>query len=200
MGMDEKQKNIRVTQIESVESFFTETIDQAIEKRRISAPPLARQYLVSLLNEHLHSQNVNFEGTLAEMLLRASQAEKSARRELLKRLGDTSLYISGFFGDSLKRKVVDIDYYANMGGMAYSQLAADYSQEKEALVFEDFSRRFLEYVELLTYISQSAFIQSNQDILRLYERYVRTGSELAKDQLIEKGIIISESNRKISNQ
>ena len=53
----------------------------------------------------------------------AQNSEPIVRFELLKKLGDRSLYISGFFADSLQRKVVDVDYYAEMGGVAYGALA-----------------------------------------------------------------------------
>ena len=119
------------------------------------------------------------------MYLKAGQAVPKVRVDLLKRLGDTSLYISGFFGDSLKKKIVDIDYYAQMGGVAYAALADEESANIYSPVYKDFSRRFLEYVDVLTYISQQSFVQSDEDLLRLYDRYMATGSKLAEEQLVE---------------
>ena len=42
-----------------------------------------------------------------------------ARNQILRRLGDVALFISGVFSRSLKRRVVDVDYYIAMGGGAY---------------------------------------------------------------------------------
>jgi hypothetical protein len=40
----------------------------------------------------------------------------------------------------------------------------------------------------LAEISQELKIDSNQNLLRLYELYIQTGSAFAKDQLSEKGL------------
>jgi hypothetical protein len=186
--------------LESPQSYFTEVVTTAIQKRKFEAPPEASQYLITLLNAYLANVNFTLNSTLAEALMQAHQAEKNVKIELLKRLGDTSLYISGFFGDSLRRKIIDIDYYADIGGIAYANLAAEIESDSKAEIFRDISGRFLEYVDLLTYISQNTLVQSNQDLLRLYERYILTGSELAREQLIEKGLLTTNDLKKSSNQ
>ena len=198
--MSNKGVTAKVTFIESPHSYFTEVVGEAVEKRRLETSPQATLYLVDLLEAHIQASNLTIKTTFAEFLLKAQQAEKPIRRDMLKKLGDTSLYITGFFGDSLRRKIVDIDYYADIGGVAYRSLAEEYGKDSKAEVFSDFSKRFLDYVDLLTYISQNSLIQSNQDLLRLYERYVVTGSDLAKEQLVEKGLIPNEYLKKTSNQ
>jgi hypothetical protein len=180
--------------------FFSEMVTSALEKRRLETTPLVQQYLIGLLESYVSSGNLGSNQMLSEQLLLANQSEKTVRREMLKRLGDSSLYISGFFGDSLKRKIIDIDYYADIGGIAYSQLAKEFDSDLQSRVFNEFASRFLDYVDLLTYISQNSLVQSNQDLLRLYERYVKTGSEFAKEQLLEKGLLTTEQAKKATNQ
>lgn len=189
--------------------FFVSAVDQALEQRRVKAYPLVKSYLVNLLEHYVVADNLyetsentgrRVSGTLAEMYLKAGQAEPSVRVDLLKRLGDTSLYISGFFGDSLKKKIVDIDYYAQMGGAAYGTLADEGTESLYSPVFKDFSKRFLEYVDVLTYISQKSLIHSDEDLLRLYDRYIATGSKLAEEQLIEKGMLNSELKKAKTSQ
>lgn len=189
-----------VSVLESPEGYFTEVVTSAIEKRKLVTSPEASKYLVDLLEANLITANVTFNSTLAEALLIAYQAERSVKIGLLKKLGDTSLYVSGFFGDSLRRKIIDIDYYADIGGAAYANLASEVPNESQAQVYREFSVKFSDYVDLLTYISQNSLIQSNQDLLRLYERYVLTGSELAKEQLVEKGLLTTGDLKKASNQ
>ncbi len=195
MGKSAKSPDILMT---SPRQYFSEIVQDALEKRRMDTEPLMFSYLVELLETHLTTSNLQLKGTLAEMYMKTFHVERNMRIEMLKKLGDSSLYISGFFGDSLRRKVVDIDYYADMGGLAYGTLASSVDDNLQAKVFEDFSNRFLNYVDVLTYISQSAMIQSNQDLLRLYERYVATGSTLAKDQLVEKGLLTNIDKKKHS--
>ncbi|MCB0386440.1 MAG: hypothetical protein KDD43_13690, partial [Bdellovibrionales bacterium] len=99
------------------------------------------------------------------------------------------LYISGFFGESLKRKIVDIDYYAEIGCSAYGSLATMTTVDEVAEVYHDFSLRFLEYVDVLTCISEKSFVVSKADLLRLYDRYVLTGSKQAQDELSAQGLV-----------
>ncbi|MCB0356479.1 MAG: hypothetical protein KDD40_05700, partial [Bdellovibrionales bacterium] len=133
------------------------------------------------------------ENTLAEMYLKALQEEsQKIKYDKLKKLGELSLYISGFFGDSLKRKVVDIDYYAEIGGRAYDCLASETQEDTYAKVYGEISIKFLDFVDVLTLVSQKSLIQSNEDLLRLYDRYISTGSKLAKEQLLEKGLITTD--------
>ena len=199
MSVDKKTN--KVSLIETPKMYFSELVQSALAKRRLNTQPVVSHYLVGLLESYLNVEMIKNETTLAVTLVRAQLAEKKVKTEMLKRLGDTSLYVSGFFGDSLRRKIIDIDYYADIGGTAYAYLASQANDESLAYTYKEFSMRFLDYVDLLTYISQNSMIQSNQDLLRLYERYVMTGSELAKEQLLEKGLLTTtDQNKKASNQ
>lgn len=195
----------------SPKEFFTEVVKEGLRERGLEGPPRAESYLVDLLQHYLDTKNL-FEPdvdeagqrrpqTLAEMYMTASQSEPIVRIELLKKLGDRSLYISGFFADSLNRKLVDLDYYADMGGAAYRDLADITADETLSRVYRLFSRQFISYVDVLTYISQKSLIQSNEDILRLYDRYLKTGSELAREKLTEMGVLtVSLEQAKKSRQ
>ncbi|MGE3973062.1 MAG: hypothetical protein AB7F59_00900 [Bdellovibrionales bacterium] len=185
--------------------FFTEIVRDALARTKLTTTPPAETYLIGLL-ENFVSTDKLFEiepetgqrqtMTLAEMFLKAINSQSTVQIELFKKLGDTSLYISGFFGDSLNRKVVDIDYYAEMGGTAYQSLAQVVRDDNNRCVFGELSTKFLGFVDVLTYISTKSLMNNNQNLLRLYERYVKTGSSLARDQLLEKGIVTSDSVKK----
>lgn len=198
MGKREGKSGVDIGLVTSPRVYFSEIVAEALEKRNVQTPPMASNYLVHLLESYVTTDSLHFKGTLAELFLKSFHAEKSLQMDLWKKLGDTSLYISGFFGDSLRRKVIDIDYYVDIGGMAYANLASQVSDDLQSQVFREFSSRFVEFVDVLTYISQNTMIQTNQDLLRLYERYIATGSELAKDQLVEKGILTAVDKRKAS--
>lgn len=183
----------------SPQEYFSEAVKKGLEQRRIKTYPFVESYLVNLLQHYLDARNL-FENeideagkrppqTLAEMLLIAHNSETTVKLELLKKLGDKSLYISGYFGDSLNRKIVDVDYYANMGGTAYATLANATKEDTLVKVYETFSSRFIDFVDVLTVISQASLVKSNESILRLYDRYMRTGSDLAREKLIEMGVL-----------
>lgn len=182
----------------STKEFFSGVVEEAIAARKMNTFPLAQSYLVSILESYIHTNNLYdtqtedgklSRDTLAETFLRAQNSNSMTKIELLKKLGDVSLYVSGFFGDSLSRKIVDVDYYVDMGKTAYGTLAHEIKEDTSRKVFKDFSKRFLEYVEILTTISQKSFVQNDESILRLYEKYLKTGSELARETLETKGIV-----------
>lgn len=181
------------------QEYFSKVVQEGFSQRRVQTFPQVQDYLVSVLTHYVDVRNLyepEFDEagqrqpqTLSEMYLIAQQAEASKKTELLKKMGDKSLYISGFFGDSLQRKLVDIDYYARMGGMAFAALSSTTKEDVSAKVYGELSRRFLDLVEVLTFISQSAFIQNDSSVLRLYDRYLRTGSSIAREKLIEMGVL-----------
>lgn len=182
----------------SSRQFFEEMVSEAFEQRKVKTLPLAKSYLVELLEFYVPTANFfddcdssgkKTRETLAETFLRAQNSEPCVRTELLKKLGDRSLYISGFFGDSLQRKLVDIDYYADMGGAAYGALADSAREDLRARVYSELARRFLEFAEVLTHISSRARLYDEENILRLYEHYARTGSDYAREKLLERGLI-----------
>lgn len=198
--MREKRSTTQVELFVSPEGYFQELVQKGLSQRRIQTFPLVETYLVNLLQHYLDARNL-FDShymdesgqrtpqTLAEMFLLAQNADSFARAEMLRKLGDRTLYISGFFGDSLSRKIVDIDYYADIGGAAYASLAHCTREDTMARVYSVISERFLDFVDVLTYISHQSLVKSDQSILRLYERYMRTGSELAREKLAEMGVV-----------
>ena len=192
----------------SSKDYLGQALDDAFSARKIKTESRVKGYLIEVLEFYLDAKNLYEKektdeagkrkpNTLAELYLTAANAETHQKIELLKKLGDKSLYISGFFGDSLQRKIVDIDYYVNMGGAAYGTLSkAVDKQDPLRDVFETISKRFVDYVEALSYISQNSMISNNQSLLRLYDRYLQTGSTLAKEKLIEMGIVTLSSDQK----
>ncbi len=175
----------------SPREYFVEMVETGLNKRKVQTYPAVQTYLVDLLQHYLDARNLNAtaDATLAEMYLTATNLEGAQKISLLKNLADRSLYISGFFGDSLKRKLVDLDYYVEIGGAAYAGLANNAREDMSAAIYRVFAKRFNEFVDVLTYISESSGVQSDESVLRLYERFVRTGSELAKEKLLELGVM-----------
>lgn len=182
----------------SPNEYFHSVVNEACEQRGFKTFPLAKGYLADLLQFYVPASNLFDEidasgrrtrETLAETFLKAQNADATVRIELLKKLGDRSLYIAGFFGDSLQRKLIDVDYYVDMGGMAYGALASSVKEDMTSKVFADYAQRFFDYVEVLTYISSRSALQKEENLMRLFEIYAKTGSELAREQLLELGLI-----------
>ena len=82
-------------------------------------------------------------------------AARAERVRLLKTMGDSALFVSGFFQDSLEGRLVDADYYRALGGSAYARL----SREHDPLsgfgseVYSELAARFGEFADLLAEIA-----------------------------------------------
>src|SRR5207302_10646421 len=125
---------------------------------------------------------------LAFLLKEALEEAGPARLRLLRRLGDTSLFVSGFFPDSLARRssLVDVDYYIAMGGRAYDALAR---QALERSLWTDLSSRFRLLVDLLNEVSERTLASTNLGLVRRYERWLKTGSERLASLLVKQGVV-----------
>jgi hypothetical protein len=130
---------------------------------------------------------------LAHMLAEALEAPStSARQRALQRLGDVSLFIAGFFARSFARKLIDIDYHIAMGGNAYSSLAdsmqRSVSGRSIAVIYAELAQKFQRLVDALNEVSEMSYVHTDADILRLYEIWMKTGSQRAHGLLSRLGV------------
>ena len=188
--------------------FFLASVEDAFQERKFQTHPQVKTYIVDLLKFHLSVENLFDEKdesgrktrkTMAELFLSANQESKEARLRKLKILGDRSLYISGFFADSLQRKIIDIDYYVDMGTVAFESLAKAVNEDTFSHLFREISVRFLDLVDVLTVISKKAQIAEEDNVLRMMDLYAKTGSSLIGEDLVAKGIF-NRPDKKVSKQ
>ncbi len=174
--------------------FFREQLERAMEHQKVSTSAFTQFYLVNLLaggvrGELPPSEPGYDETPLAVLYVRAIQSSRRDRARLLRAMGDTALFMSGFFADSLSGRLVDLDYYKAMGGIAYRRLARDEDPRVFGPeVFAELSGRFTEFADLLSEISEQSHLATNQSVLRLYERWIQTGSRRVASLLAERGI------------
>jgi hypothetical protein len=181
----------------SVREYFRDMLLEAQQSQHVKVAESTEFYLVNLLSDFLSAENlfpVDDNGghdaePLAFILKRAQESSGLERVRELKKLGDVSLYISGFFGDSLSRKLVDTNYYASMGGGAYGTLSRLYQGGTVGQLYLELAEKFVRLVDLLAEVADRAAVGTNKGILRLYERFMRTGSEQAGRLLSERGVV-----------
>lgn len=178
---------------ESPTEFFRDLVESAMQNQHVCARELTSFYVVNLLAGFVHGDaHAGADQALGTRLARAMQTAGAAQRDGLRSVGDQSLFISGFFSDSLNRSLVDVDYYIQLGESAYRSLAR---QEDRALgdVFDELSAKFTHFVDVLGEVSERTSISSNADVLRLYEKWLRTGSRRSGDLLAAQGIVPNAS-------
>ena len=181
---------------QSIRDFFRDLLTRAIENQRARVQPFTELYLVNLLHEFLASEALYVQSEdgswqqkpLAFLLKEALEEEGPARLHLLRRLGDTSLFISGFFPDSLARRssLVDVDYYIAMGGRAYDAVAR---HALERSLWAELSDKFRLLVDLLNEVSEQTLASTDAGLVRLYQRWVKTGSDRLASLLVRQGVV-----------
>jgi hypothetical protein len=190
----------RVRPVASLEEFFRDSVDQAMQRQGLQADDQTSHYVVNLLTLYSRAEAL-YEKTqaglglkpLALMLAEAADTPNVQERAFaLQRIGDVSLFIAGFFADSLARHIVDIDYYIHMGGGAYDTLSQQVRGTPKGRafgpVFSELAFKFKNFVDVLNDVRAAASSNDDQDVLRLYEIWLRTGSKRVEKLLRDLGV------------
>ena len=188
---------IMVTLALDSNQFFKDVVEEAFTRCKLKTGLYVRIYLTDILKHYLFignlynrkdSSGLKTHDTLAETLLRVNKMGPKERFERLKGLADSSLYISGFFSDSFQRKIIDIDYYIDIGKLAYQTLAQDVEEDTFAKLYKEISNQFINLVDVLSFISQKAEMTDRENLLRTMDVYAKTHSPLREEVLVEKGV------------
>ena len=177
---------------ESAVEYFKELVEGALARQRITAGELTAFYVVHLLAGFLQRPAEEDEAPLGFQLARALESGGIQQRASLKQIGDLSLFIAGFFSESLNRKMVDVDYYATIGGRAYHALSR-VETDTFSPVFAELGSKFVDFVDVLSEVSERTSCASNGDLLRLYEKWLTTGSRRSGQLLVERGVVPNAS-------
>jgi hypothetical protein len=184
-------------QVTSLREFFRDSVQHAMRKQHVEVDTHTEHYVVNILttfsrSEELYDQTADGLRLkpLAHMLADAAAAStRDEQQQALRRLGDVSLFIAGFFAQSFARKLVDVDYHIAMGGRAYGTLADCVRAKTIACVFAEMARKFHHLVDVLNEVAEMAHVHTDQDVLRLYEIWLKTGSRRAHDILCRLGVM-----------
>jgi hypothetical protein len=187
-----------VTLAASVDEYFHEVVTDALSAVDLDASEPASWYLVGLLGDFTKARLTD---EPLGLKLAAPGDNAGDRVKNLKQVGDTSLYVAGFFAESLSRTLVDADYYVTLGQSAYGQLARSLSASKSiGEVYEELAAKFPEFVEVLAQVRKRtnlAELNGTTDIGKLYEVWLRTRDEWVEKKLKAAGLIVDPGNKGI---
>lgn len=175
--------------------YFREQVVVAMEHQKLEVSEFAQHYLVDLLTRCVRADALLAscepgaeEMPLAMLYLKALGAASHERARLLRAMGDSALFVSGFFADSVIDKVGDLRYYRVLGGDAYARLGRE-ERRPTARVFSELAARFQELADVLSEVSESSRLASPLAVLRLYQRFMQTGSRRAARLLVQLGVM-----------
>ena len=190
--------------------YFQGAVSGAVASLKVQVSEHAQHYLVQLLGHFITAENLHptdAEGNPADTLtqqlaLALEQVKAEQRAARLRQLGDYSLYVAGFFSDSLSRKLVDVDYYIGMGEAAYENVARLEEKRNRGELFLELARKFPKFVEILSQISEETGFNagSHKDLLRIYELWQKTGAKKFANQLVKAGISPTPPVKKVSGE
>lgn len=193
-------RDVMLLAVSDVREYFRDALHDALGHQQVTVRDHTEHYVVNLLAMFARTEAL-FEPVpgerarckpLALLLAEAVETpDTHLRFRLLQRLGDVALFVAGFLAGH-SGEHVDVDYHVAMGGRAYGALAqAPCPRAKRALasVFAELEDKFQPIVDALNEIGDRADGDSPQDLLRLYERWQRTGSRRAHRLLTNLGIL-----------
>lgn len=135
------------------------------------------------------------ETTLAELHGRAAHATPSEKARTYRELGDRALYAVGYFEESLDRQIVSRHYYIGMGRAAYLQVDHVFKRwyaDAFGAVFQELADQFVGCMRILAAVRGAQAETDPVELMQMYERWERTGSETLAVRLRAAGMLLTD--------
>jgi len=187
-----------------VSAFFSGLVGEAVAERHVETTGATRAYVSGLLADYAKPGALTRDALERPFTLLLAEAQESVGRERFERLralGDGTLYVCGFFAEHLENRGVTLRYVTAVGAQAYNGAAsmlrqpglasADASSAPD--VFGELAEHFEDFVGLIECIADRLVAQSGTStqsgIVKLYERWLRTGSNELASKLGAQGLV-----------
>jgi len=186
---------------DSISAYFSVVVEDALRSRHVEATLLAKNYIVALLSNYARPDPVKgraLDRPLTFLLDEALHTVEFAERfERLRTLGDGVLYSSGFFSDHFESKGVEQSYLIGIGSVAYggasSMLRISSEDASRKLdIYRELADKFSSFVGVLSEIADgtiSGHVGGSKDLLKVYERWLKTGSDRLAQTLTSHGLV-----------
>lgn len=171
--------------------FFRDLLQAAMRSQEVESTEETEFYIVNLLERFARAERHWFSRPLALEYLESFHSPVAHRVGKLRHVGDTSLFISGLFMESVHRQLVSADYYTELGRTAYGHLAR-MSSDVGTLPGDSFAEladRFSDFVRVLAEISFEQLFRGDVHKLRVYTRWMYTHGASDLRWLIRHGVI-----------
>ncbi|MFK8079454.1 MAG: hypothetical protein AB8B97_04150 [Granulosicoccus sp.] len=186
----------------SLQGFFKERIENAVEKHSINGNEDTLWYLTQLLCNYSRTDafldNNGNRAALTPLAEYYRQAIESGsayeRRQLLQRMGDVAMVVSGLFSGALNRKAVGVDYYMSMGEAAYATLADESPQSSRERslqgIFEALANDFSDYVVAISEVPVKP--DEPKDLMTLIDDWHANKHPAVARELRTQGVVLFE--------
>lgn len=113
----------------NLQGYFFDGLIELNKKSLCPVPESVLYYSSEVLEKHALSSDFFeiSEGKVREKilgikLLEATQLSRVEQKKVFREVGEMSLLVCGYFAESVNKKLVDTNYYAQLGKMAYGNL------------------------------------------------------------------------------
>lgn len=174
----------------SLTEFFRDLVQGALHTHEVHPSEPTEHYLVNLL-ERFAKPAPGWEARpLALDYLESFHHPRPQRMAALRHVGDTALFLTGVFMDSLERRTVSAEYYIGLGRGAYHQLACLAPDEPAAGpgVFDEIAAGFPDFVRVLSEVRFDQMFPGDSQTVRVYTRWLRTRGRQDAQWLLRHGI------------
>jgi len=190
--MDQSDGQRPLIEQTSPRAVFAQLVAVALAQIPVRPSPMATAYLIELLDQQVaRAAEPDSDQALAETLLAARLEAGTDRIRRMRGVGDRALFGAGYFGDSLARRAIDLDYFREIGRHAYEDVAARLAGQGVGQtwtrLYRELSTHFAEFVDVLAEVADRSRRSPPADMLRLYERFLRTGSARDRERLARAG-------------
>ncbi|MEO7774007.1 MAG: hypothetical protein ABIT36_05915 [Steroidobacteraceae bacterium] len=176
--MNEQGSGSRVVAVVNLREYFRDALQPALAHQHVAIADQTQQYVVNVLTLFARSEALY------------DRTPEGARIKPLVLMLTEAL--------QTPTESIDIDYHIAMGGRAYDTLAQSLGRGRRAVlgnVFAELAGKFQPLVDALNEISETACRHSQRDVLRLYELWVKTGSQRSRRLLQSLGVTATPGAR-----
>jgi len=193
-----KRVTMTILAAQSVSHFFLEVVEDAKRARRVDATDGATRYLVELLADFAHPDSRSEEALERPLTLLLDEAlhapDLAERFERLRTIGDGVLYGCGFFSDHFEARGVDPKYLHGLGTRAYGAASSMLRRTADGGpdLFSELAENFDGFVDVVAEVADTTIAmgtESSRGLLRVYERWLKTGSERLASALTARGVM-----------
>jgi hypothetical protein len=186
----------------NLQGFFFEGLNGLNKKSLCPVPESVIYYSSDVLDKFALSQDFFDmsdgkvrEKILGVKLLEATQLNKEDQKKVYKEVADMSLLVCGYFSESTQKKLVDTQYYAQIGKMAYSQLN---SMGPSFLDIPSFYHMFATCFESITTLMSLLALQNRSGVEEnlIFKKVLRE-EHLSERELLVSGVLPAPT-RKVS--
>nr|PZN19395.1 MAG: hypothetical protein DIU78_21120 [Pseudomonadota bacterium] len=171
---DDSNPRARIDTDVNLHAFFREALGLALTERNVETSPPTEHYLVALLVDFVHPDELAheaFDRPISFLLADAMSRVGRERFDRLRALGDAVLFTSGFFKDHFETRGIRLQYMSSLGARAYDGAAsmlrtADRKSGSDGPrapeLFEELADKFTAFVHVLGSVADGFFARSTQ--------------------------------------